>query len=119
METHTFDASVQPLGRLATKVAMILMGKNTPAYRPNIMPNVRVVITKSDEVVLTGNKGQQKRYRSHSGYIGHLKDVSADWMREHDSRIIVREAISGMLPKNRSRKRLLKNVVIYRKDQTR
>ena len=117
-ETHTFDASREPLGRLAKKVAVLLMGKHRPSFQHHQKEPVRVIVTRSDNVVLTGRKGQQKMYRRHSGYVGHLKEFTADWMREHDSRVMIREAVSGMLPKNRLRKQLLKYLEIHRGDAT-
>ncbi|OHA08766.1 MAG: 50S ribosomal protein L13 [Candidatus Sungbacteria bacterium RIFCSPLOWO2_01_FULL_60_25] len=116
VETHTFDASREPLGRLATKVAVLLMGKHRPSFQRHQKQPVRVVVTRSDAVMLTGRKEQQKMYRRHSGYVGHLKEFTADWMREHDSRVMIREAVSGMLPKNRLRKQLMKQLEIHKGD---
>lgn len=116
MDTFTFDASKEPLGRLATKVAVLLMGKHRPSFRHHEKEPVRVIVTRSDALVLTGRKGQQKMYRRHSGYVGHLKEFTADWMRARDSRLIVRAAVSGMLPKNRLRKRLMKQLDVFKGD---
>lgn len=114
LETYTFDASQESLGRLATKVAVLLMGKHRPSFQHHQKVPVKVVVTKSDDVKLTGKKGQQKMYRRHSGYVGHLKEFTADWVREHDSRVLIREAVSGMLPKNRLRKQLMKQLVVFK-----
>ena len=92
------------------------MGKRRPSFRHHQKQPVRVIVTRSDEVILTGRKGQQKMYRRHSGYVGHLKEFTADWMREHDSRVIIREAVSGMLPKNRLRKQLMKQLEVIKRD---
>lgn len=113
-EIHTFDASQETLGRLATKVAVLLMGKHRPSFQHHQKLPVRIVVTKSDDVKLTGRKGQQKMYRYHSGYVGHLKEFTADWVREHDSRVLIQEAVSGMLPKNRLRKQLMKQLVVFK-----
>lgn len=114
METHTFDASKEPLGRLASKVAVLLMGKRRADFTPRRIAAVRVLVTNADRIVLTGKKWTQKRYFRHSGYIGHLKTRDASQMRERDSREIIRLAVLGMLPKNKLRKERIKNLAIYR-----
>lgn len=116
MDTITFDASKEPLGRLATKVAVLLMGKHRPSFQHHQKEPIHVVVTRSDAAMLTGRKGRQKMYRRHSGYVGHLKEFTADWMRAHDSRLIIREAVSGMLPKNRLRKGLMKQLEVFKGD---
>lgn len=114
MAVHTFDASKEPLGRLATKVAVILMGKNSASFERHRKNPVEVVVTQSDNLVLTGRKGEEKKYYRHSGYLGHLKTFTADKMRERDSRVMVRAAVSGMLPKNKLRQRLIRQLKIYK-----
>lgn len=114
METHILDASKEPLGRLATKAAVFLMGKHRPDFVKHVKQPVRVVVTESDQLVLTGRKWHGKMYRRHSGYIGHLREFTAEAMRERDSRLMVRQAVLGMLPKNKLRKQLEKRLVIYK-----
>jgi|SRR3989338_267094 len=114
METYVLDASKEPLGRLATKAAVFLMGKHRPDFVKHMKQPVRVVVTESDRLVLTGRKWQGKIYRRHSGYIGHLKEFSAEAMRERDSRYMVWQAVRGMLPKNKLRKQLEKRLIIYK-----
>lgn len=116
MTMHIFDASKEPLGRLATKVAVILMGKNSASFERHRKNPVEVVVTRSDDLVLTGRKGEGKKYYRHSGYLGHLKTFTADKMRERDSRVMVRLAVSGMLPKNKLRQRMIKQLKIYKGD---
>lgn len=113
METHTLDASTKPIGRIATEAARLLMGKHRPSFQKHIRPAVRVAVIQSDKLVLTGRKWRQKTYHRHSGYIGNLKTFSAEWMRDHDSRQIVRLAVSGMLPKNKLRARMMYNLRVY------
>lgn len=113
---HTFDASKEPLGRLATKVAVLLMGKHRPSFQRHVKEPTGVVVTHSDQLVLTGRKGAQKKYYRHSGYLGHLKTLTADKMRERDSRQIIRIAVLGMLPKNKLRQHLIKQLAIYKGD---
>lgn len=114
METHTLDATKEPLGRLAVKAAVFLMGKHSPDFERHRKKPIRVIVTGSDGLILTGRKWSQKRYRHHTGYIGHLKDFSASEMRERDSRRIVRQAVLGMLPKNKLRSQLDKRLLIYK-----
>ena len=118
VETHTFDASTEPLGRVATKVASLLMGKHRPSFEKHRKDPVRVIVTRSDDIVFTGRKWKNKRYYRHSGYIGNLKEMSAEWMREHDSRQILRLAVLGMLPKNKLRRQMIKNLVIYKSSES-
>ena len=93
------DAEGATLGRLATKAAMILRGKNKPQYTPNADTGDFVVIVNADKVVLTGNKADQKRYWRYSGYLGSLKFESfREAMAKHPERVI-EHAVKGMLPK--------------------
>ena len=93
------DAEGATLGRLATKAAMILRGKNKPQYTPNADTGDFVVIVNADKVVLTGNKADQKRYWRYSGYLGGLKFESfREAMAKHPERVI-EHAVKCMLPK--------------------
>ena len=93
------DAEGATLGRLATKAAMILRGKNKPQYTPNADTGDFVVIVNADKVVLTGNKADQKRYWRYSGYLGGLKFESfREAMAKHPERVI-EHAVKGMRPK--------------------
>ena len=94
------DAEGATLGRLATKAAMILRGKNKPQYTPNADTGDFVVIVNADKVVLTGTKADQKRYWRYSGYLGGLKFESfREAMAKHPERVI-EHAVKGMLPKS-------------------
>ena len=114
METHTLDASQQPLGRLAARAAVLLMGKHRPTFRPHRTAGERVIIVNADRLRLTGRKWREKRYFRHSGYIGNLRETTAAELVRRDSRLLVRRAVSGMLPKNTLRPRRLKNLSIYK-----
>lgn len=113
-ETHILDASKEPLGRLASKAAVLLMGKHRPSFERHRKEPVRVVVIHAERAVLTGRKWREKRYFRHSGYIGNLKAMSAAELRARDSRELVRRAVRGMLPKNRLRTQLMKNLRIHR-----
>ena len=108
------DATNQVLGRLATRVARILIGKDKPAFTPYLDSGDHVVVINADKIRMTGNKVEQKVYYSHSGYPGGLKEVPAKRVRETKPEWMVREAILGMLPKNKLRARRAKKLRVYR-----
>ena len=101
------------LGRLATKVAMMLMGKHKPTYSPFLDTGDHVVIVNADKVRLTGNKEQDKLYRTHSGYPGGLKEVQARKMRQRRPERMLELAIAGMLPKNKLGKQMYRKLNVY------
>ncbi len=108
------DATNQVLGRLATKVARMLIGKDKPSFTPYLDSGDHVVVINADKVRLTGNKVEQKVYYSHSGYPGGLKAVPVKRVRETRPEWVVREAVLGMLPKNKLRARRAKKLRVYR-----
>ena len=108
------DATNVVLGRLATKVARMLIGKDKPSFTPYLDSGDHVVGINADKVRMTGNKVEQKIYYSHSGYPGGLKEVPAKRVRETKPEWIIREAVLGMLPKNKLRARRAKKLRIYR-----
>jgi large subunit ribosomal protein L13 len=108
------DATNQALGRLATRAARILIGKDKPTFTPYLDSGDHLVVINADKVKMTGNKVDQKVYYSHSGYPGGLKAVPAKRLRETRPEWIVREAIVGMLPKNKLRARRAKKLRVYR-----
>lgn len=109
-----FDAREQVLGRLASRIATILMGKDKPTWTPHVDDGDFVVVTNAAEVQLTGRKPETKVYRHHTGYIGGLKERSYAYMMEHHPEDVVRLAVRRMLPKNRLGRRMLKKLKIYR-----
>jgi large subunit ribosomal protein L13 len=108
------DATGVVLGRLATKVARMLMGKDKPTFTPYLDSGDHVVVINADKVRMTGNKVEQKIYFSHSGYPGGLKQVPAKRVRESKPDWMIREAVLGMLPKNKLRARRAKKLRVYR-----
>lgn len=107
------DASGATLGRLATKVAMILRGKNKPQYTPHTDTGDYVVIINADKVVLTGVKADHKSYWRYSGFLGGLKTVSyKEAMAKHPERV-VEHAIKGMLPKTRLGAQQFRKLHVY------
>jgi len=108
------DAKDQVLGRLATKVARMLIGKDKPSFTPYLDSGDHVVVINANQIKMTGNKLEQKVYYSHSGYPGGLKEVPAKRVRETKPEWVVREAVLGMLPKNKLRARRAKKLRVYR-----
>lgn len=101
---HLVNAEGQVLGRMASQIARLLMGKHKASYSAHMDSGDFVVVLNAEKVKLTGKKTQQKVYRSHSGYPGGFKEISFERMlKEHPERI-VGHAVSGMLPTNRLKK---------------
>lgn len=108
------DASGQVLGRLAARVATILRGKHKTIFTPHLDVGDHVVVVNAEKVHLTGRKLHDKMYRWHTGYIGGLREVSAEKMlRAHPERVI-EWAVQGMLPKNRLGRAMGKKLKVYR-----
>ena len=108
------DATDQVLGRLATRVARILIGKDKPGFTPYLDSGDHVVVINADKIRMTGNKIEQKVYYSHSGYPGGLKEIRAKSLRPDKADWMVREAVLGMLPKNKLRARRARKLRVYR-----
>lgn len=111
---YKIDAENKVLGRLASEVAVLLRGKNDPRFNPTEFSGNKVTVFNTDKIAVTGRKLKQKMYRRHSGYIGGLKEERLEQVMEKDSRRAVREAISGMLPKNRTRAKWLRNLTLIK-----
>ena len=108
------DAQNRVLGRLATQVATILRGKHKPIFAPHLDVGDHVVVINADKVHLTGRKLTGKTYRWHSGYIGGLREVTAERMlRAHPERVI-EWAVQGMLPKGRLGRAMARKLKVYR-----
>lgn len=109
---HVIDATDQILGRLATKVAILLMGKHKATYLPNVDAGDLVVIKNAAKIKVTGNKPTQKIYRHHSNYPGGLKEVVYSELKRKRPTEIFYLAVSRMLPRNRLRTPRLKRLTI-------
>jgi large subunit ribosomal protein L13 len=110
---YVVDAQDVVLGKLATEVANVLRGKNKASFTPNVDCGDNVIIINADKVHLSGRKMEQKLYRSHSGYLGHLKEVTAKDVMAKKPTKIVENAVYGMLPKNKLRKHFFKKLYVY------
>ena len=104
------DAKDKVLGRLACDVSQILLGKDQVDSKRHEVEKVNVVVINTDQVFLTGSKEEQKFYRHYTGYPGGLKERNVAEQRKRDSRVIVENAVSGMLPKNKLRSRRMANM---------
>ncbi|MBQ9713892.1 MAG: 50S ribosomal protein L13 [Clostridia bacterium] len=111
---YVVDAAGVPLGRLASRVASVLRGKNKPTYTPNVDTGDFVIVVNTDKAVLTGKKLENKFYRYHTGYIGGLKEISYKKMMAEKSDLAVYEAVKGMLPKNSLGRQMLKKLKVYK-----
>jgi large subunit ribosomal protein L13 len=107
------DANGIVLGRLATRVARLLIGKDKPNYTPFLDSGDHVIVINAERIKLTGNKIDQKIYRRHSGAPGGLKEIPIRTLLQRRPEEVVREAVLGMLPKNKLRARRAKKLRVY------
>ena len=107
------DAAGKPLGRVASQVASILRGKHKPTFTPHVDGGDFVVVVNAAKVQLTGKKLEQKLYRYHTGYVGGLKEISYREMMEKKPEEVVAHAVSGMLPKNKLRARMMTRLRVF------
>lgn len=116
-ETHTIDATGKILGRLATEVATLLMGKNKPSFVPYLDTGDFVVVTNASKVKLTGKKMQEKKYTRHSGYPGGLRVETFDKMVVRKPGFVIEHAVLGMLPGNKLGKAMIKKLTVHAGDK--
>jgi len=110
---HVIDASGKTLGKVASEVATLLMGKHKPIYAPHLNTGDFVIVINASRVRVTGKKAQEKVYYRHSGYPGGLKSTTfATMMETHPNRVI-EYAVKGMLPKNRLGRDMLRRLKVY------
>ena len=110
---HLVDADGKTLGRLATRVAILLRGKNKPIFAPHQDTGDFVVVINAKKVSLTGKKWKEKIYTHHSGYPGGLKQASAEKIAEKKPERLITMAVQGMLPKTKLGKKLIKKLKVY------
>lgn len=108
------NADGKIVGRLASDIARLLLGKQNSAARSNTVASGEVVVANTDTMRVSGNKMKGKIYYRHSGYIGNLKEESLEALFRRDSREVLRRAVSGMLPKNKLRKERMKKLRLFR-----
>jgi len=112
-EWYLVDARDQILGRLASRIAEILLGKHKPNYTPGVDLGDFVVVINAEQVRVTGNKMEEKMYYRHSNYPGGLKTISLRQQLEKHPERVLRSAVWGMLPHNKLSRRLIKRLKIY------
>jgi large subunit ribosomal protein L13 len=110
---HVIDARDRVLGRLATEVARLLMGKHKPMFSRNMDTGDFVVVINAAKISISGNKAEQKLYYRHSGYPGGLKGVKLGKMLDTRPTRVIEHAVKGMLPKNRLGNSMLKKLRVY------
>ena len=110
---YVLDAEGKVLGRLAARVASLLIGKHKPIYSPHVDVGDHVVVINAAKVHLTGQKRTDKVYRRHSGYIGGLREVTAETMLKTHPERVVEWAVSGMLPKTKLGRAMAKKLKVY------
>lgn len=115
---HFLDASNQVLGRLSTKIAVLLMGKHKRDFAPQTDCGDFVVVTNTDKIRITGNKAVDKFYWRHSGYAGGLKNIPYKRQMEQDSTRVLELAVKRMLDDNKMRAKRMKRLRIFTGEQT-
>ena len=114
---YVVDAAGQPLGRLASRVARILMGKENPKYTPFLDTGDHVVVINADQVKVTGMKIEQKVYQHYTGYPGGLRSENIKKRMERRPELVVEQAVARMLPKNRLGKQMFTKLKVYKGDK--
>lgn len=110
---YLIDATGVPVGRLATEVAVLLIGKHKPEYAFNVDTGDFVIVINAKDVVLTGNKLEDKKYQKHSGYVGGLKTRTAKQLMDKSPEKIIFEAVKGMVPRTKLGKAQMKKLRVY------
>ncbi len=110
---YIVDAKGEIVGRLASRIAGVLRGKNDATFHPAVNPHNHVVVLNAEKAVFTGRKLRQKKYHRHSGFPGGLKEETAESLSARKPGEVLRVAVKGMLPKSRLGDALLTNIRIY------
>ncbi|MBT8483943.1 MAG: 50S ribosomal protein L13 [Phycisphaerales bacterium] len=110
---HLVDADGQVLGRLATRIAVVLMGKHRPEYTPHVDCGDFVIVTNAKGIVLTGRKSEQKHRTHYTGYPGGLRSESYGSLIERQPERVITDAVRRMLPKNRLGRQMLSKLKVY------
>jgi len=111
-ESHTIDATGKVLGRLAAQIAILLRGKHKPNFLPYKDMGDFVIVRNVEKLKITGKKMEQKKYFTHSGYLGGWKEIPLKILLEKDPAKVFKKAVFGMLPKNRLRAKMIKRLKI-------
>ena len=110
---YLVDAEGKILGRLASKIAQVLSGKNKPIYTPFLDTGDFVVVINAKKVKVTGNKEEKKKYYHYSGYPGGMKEIVYEKLLEKKPTVIIQKAVRGMLPKSKLGRKMIKKLKVY------
>ncbi len=110
---YVVDAKGKTLGRLSSEIAKILRGKHKPTYTPHVDTGDFVIVINAEQITVSGNKAEQKLYRSHSNYPGGLKEITFEQLMDKKPTEAIMIAVKGMLPKNSLGRQMLKKLKIY------
>jgi len=110
---YVVDAAGKTLGRMATEIARRLRGKHKPVYTPHVDTGDYIVVVNASQVRVTGNKAKDKIYYKHTGYIGNLKSISFEKLRDKQPERIIEQAVKGMLPKGPLGRAMLRKMRVY------
>ena len=114
-QTTKLDAKGQSMGRLASQIAICLMGKNNPKYQPNVDAGDIVEVENAAQMKFTGKKLENKKYYRHTGYVGNLKTIKLKELFPAKADTLLKKCVMGMLPKNRIRNEKIKRLKITKK----
>lgn len=112
-EWHLVDVKGETLGRISTKIASLLMGKSKPYFVRNLDCGDYVVVVNAKDVKVTGNKETQKKYYRYSGYPGGFRAEALQDLRKRKPTEVIRHAVSGMLPQNKLKSKMLKRLLVF------
>jgi large subunit ribosomal protein L13 len=110
---YHIDASQETLGRMAARVAVILMGKNKPTYTPHVDTGDFVVVTNAKQVQVSGRKREGKIYRYHTGFMSGMREHNFEWMIDHKPEQVVKLAVKRMLPKTKLGRHMLSKLKVF------
>ena len=110
---YVIDATDKVLGRLSTEIARRLRGKHKPEYTPHVDTGDYIIVINADKVRVTGNKENDEMYHHHTGYIGSLKSISFEKLRDKAPERIIERAVKGMLPKNALGREMFRKLRVY------
>lgn len=110
---HVIDATDRSLGRVATEIARLLMGKHKPQYTRHVLTGDFVIVVNASHIYVSGQKAKQKMYYRHSGYIGNLRETPLEVMLTRHPDRVIELAVKGMLPKNTLARQMLRRLKVY------
>lgn len=110
---YLIDAKGKTLGRVCTQIASLLRGKGKVTFTPHVDGGDFVVVVNAKDIKVTGKKEQQKIYRHHTGYIGHMKEITFEKLIEKNPEQVIIHAVNGMLPKNKTRAAMMKRLRVF------